>query len=122
MDKLLFVFFGLSFLFGCGGGEEEDSLLRIANDADEDFRITQIRFLGYASNYLNIQYGESLTFDLNNGLSLGSSNMNIDITYTCDSQKWSSTFAINLNEGSTSSFDFVKCSSTADDCRSVCLE
>jgi hypothetical protein len=121
MDKLLFVFFGLSFLFGCGG-EEEDSLLRITNDADEDFRITQIRFLGHASNYLNIQHGESLTFDLSDGLSLGSSNMNIDITYTCDSQEWISTFAVILNEGSTSSFDFVKCSSTADDCRSVCLE
>ena len=117
MHKLLFVFFGLSFLLGCVGGEEEDSLLRITNDANENFRITQIRFLGYASNYLNIQYGESLTFDLSDGLSLGSSNMNIDITYTCDSQDWSSTFAINLNEGSTSSFDFVKCSSTADDCR-----
>ena len=122
MDKLLFVFFGLSFLFGCGGGEEEDSLLRITNDADEDFRITLIRFSGYASNCLNIQHGQSVTFDLSDGLSLSSSNMNIDITYTCDSEEWTSTFAINLNEGSTSSFDFVKCSSVADDCRSVCLE
>ena len=120
MKKLLLLFALL--LFACSGGDDNDSLLRITNDANEDFRVTQISFVGYEFSDLNIQYGESQTYNLSDGLSVGSSNININISYICGPNGWTSTFNVDLIEGSTTSFDFVMCTSTAAYCRSVCLE
>ena len=75
--------------------DDDDSLLRITNNTNEDFRITQISFVGYEFSDLNIQYGESQTYNLSDGLSVGSSNININISYICGSNGWTSSFNVD---------------------------
>jgi len=120
MKKLLLLLLFIP-LMTCSD-DDDDSLLRITNNTNEDFRITQISFVGYEFSDLNIQYGESQTYNLSDGLSVGSSNININISYICGSNGWTSSFNVDLTEGSTTSFNFLICPSTAGYCRSVCLE
>ena len=120
MKKLLFLLLFIP-LISCSD-DDNDSLLRITNDANEDFRMTQISFAGYEFSDLNVQYGESQTFTLSEGLSVGSSNININTTYWCGSQRWTSSHTVDLNEGSTTSLSFVydpDCG--VGYCRAVCL-
>ena len=119
MRKAIYLFLTV-LIVACSG--DGDSSLRIINDANEDFRITKISMVGYEFSPLNIQFGESQTFNLSDGLSVGSSNININITAFCGDRNWTSSFAIDLIEGSTSTFNFIDCPTSNGYCRSVCLE
>ena len=66
------------------------STLKITNDTNEDFIFTQISFGSYTFSNLNLQYGESQVFNLNDGLNgvALTTLMGVSITYVCSSQEW----------------------------------
>ena len=86
MKKLLFL--SALLIFACS--IDDDSTLKITNDTNEDFIFTQISFGSYAFSNLNLQYGESQVFNLNDGLNgvAGTTLMGVSITYVCSSQEW----------------------------------
>ena len=86
MKKLLFL--STLLIFACS--IDDDSTLKITNDTNEDFIFTQISFGSYAFSNLNLQYGESQVFNLNDGLNgvAGTTLMGVSITYVCSSQEW----------------------------------
>ena len=85
--KKLFLLSAL-LIFACS--IDDDSTLKITNDTNEDFIFTQISFGSYAFSNLNLQYGESQVFNLNDGLNgvAGTTLMGVSITYVCSSQEW----------------------------------
>ena len=87
MKKLLFL--SALLIFACSI-DNNDSTLKITNDTNEDFIFTQISFGSYAFSNLNLQYGESQVFNLNDGLNgvAGTTLMGVSITYVCSSQEW----------------------------------
>ena len=119
MKKLLLL--SALLIFACSS-DDNDSLFMITNNTNEDFIINHISFMGYEFSDLNIQYGESQTYNLSDGLSGSSSNININIGYLCDTNVWNSTFNIDLIEGSTTSYEFIPCASISPYCIGVCLE
>ena len=86
MKKLLFL--STLLIFACS--IDDDSTLKITNDTNEDFIFTQISFGSYEFSNLNLQYGESQVFNLNDGLNgvAGTTLMGVSITYVCSSQEW----------------------------------
>ena len=86
MKKLLFL--SALLIFACS--IDDDSTLKITNDTNEDFIFTQISFGSYEFSNLNLQYGESQVFNLNDGLNgvAGTTLMGVSITYVCSSQEW----------------------------------
>ena len=86
MKKLLFL--STLLIFACS--IDDDSTLKITNDTNEDFIFTQISFGSYAFSNLNLQYGESQVFNLNDGLNgvALTTLMGVSITYVCSSQEW----------------------------------
>ena len=68
MKKLLFL--SALLIFACSI-DNNDSTLKITNDTNEDFIFTQISFGSYVFSNLNLQYGESQVFNLNDGLNGG---------------------------------------------------
>ena len=120
MKKLLLL--SALLILACSSDDDNDSLFMITNNTNEDFIITHISFMGHEFSDLNIQYGESQTYNLSNGLSVGLSNININIGYFCDTNVWNSTFNIDLIEGSTASYEFIPCASISAYCIGVCLE
>ena len=87
MKKLLFL--SALLIFACSI-DNNDSTLKITNDTNEDFIFTQISFGSYEFSNLNLQYGESQVFNLNDGLNgvAGTTLMGVSITYVCSSQEW----------------------------------
>ena len=87
MKKLLFL--SALLIFACSI-DNNDSTLKITNDTNEDFIFTQISFGSYAFSNLNLQYGESQVFNLNDGLNgvALTTLMGVSITYVCSSQEW----------------------------------
>ena len=87
MKKLLFL--STLLIFACSI-DNNDSTLKITNDTNEDFIFTQISFGSYEFSNLNLQYGESQVFNLNDGLNgvAGTTLMGVSITYVCSSQEW----------------------------------
>jgi len=87
MIKLLFL--SALLIFACSI-DNNDSTLKITNDTNEDFIFTQIRFGSYEFSNLNLQYGESQVFNLNDGLNgvALTTLMGVSITYVCSSQEW----------------------------------
>ena len=67
MKKLLLLLLFIPLTFACSD-DDNDSRLTITNDAGENFRITRIGFAGYEFSDLNIQSGQSQTFNLIDGL------------------------------------------------------
>ena len=88
MKKLLLL--SALLIFACSIIDNNDSTLKITNDTNEDFIFTQISFGSYAFSNLNLQYGESQVFNLNDGLNgvAGTTLMGVSITYVCSSQEW----------------------------------
>ena len=86
MKKLLFL--SALLIFACS--IDDDSTLKITNDTNEDFIFTQISFGSYEFSNLNLQYGESQVFNLNDGLNgvALTTLMGVSITYVCSSQEW----------------------------------
>ena len=86
MKKLLFL--STLLIFACS--IDDDSTLKITNDTNEDFIFTQISFGSYEFSNLNLQYGESQVFNLNDGLNgvALTTLMGVSITYVCSSQEW----------------------------------
>ena len=100
MKKLLFL--SALLIFACSI-DNNDSTLKITNDTNEDFIFTQISFGSYAFSNLNLQYGESQVFNLNDGLNgvAGTTLMGVSITYVCSSQEWAlPPKTVNFDEGS----------------------
>ena len=133
MKKLLLLLLFIPLISCFDDDDNKDSLLTIANSANEDFIITQIAFTVISQVYefsdLDIQYGQSQTYNLGPNLSSGPSTnpnvpslgfVNMNITYSCGSQGWTSTRLVNLNEGSTTLFSLVGCFAS-EYCRRVCL-
>ena len=123
MKKLLLLLLFIPLAFACSD-DDNDSRLTITNDAGEDFRITQIGFVGYEFTDLNIQNGQSKTFNLIDGLINigGTSLVNVNITYICGSVGWTKSSDVYWGEESTTSLGFVfdaNCGSGY--CRKVCL-
>ena len=87
MKKLLFL--SALLIFACSI-DNNDSTLKITNDTNEDFIFTQISFGSYEFSNLNLQYGESQVFNLNDGLNgvALTTLMGVSITYVCSSQEW----------------------------------
>ena len=87
MKKLLLL--SALLIFACSI-DNSDSTLKITNDTNEDFIFTQISFGSYAFSNLNLQYGESQVFNLNDGLNgvALTTLMGVSITYVCSSQEW----------------------------------
>ena len=87
MKKLLLL--SALLIFACSI-DNNDSTLKITNDSNEDFIFTQISFGSYEFSNLNLQYGESQVFNLNDGLNgvAGTTLMGVSITYACSSQEW----------------------------------
>jgi len=123
MKKLLLLLLFIPLAFACSD-DDTDSRLTITNDAGTNFRITRIGFAGYEFSDLNIQSGQSQTFNLIDGLINidGTSLINVNTTYICGSQGWTKSSSVNWGEGSTTSLSFVfdtNCGSGT--CRKVCL-
>ena len=123
MKKLLFLLLFIPLAFTCSD-DDNDSRLTITNDAGENFRITRLGFIGYEFTDLNIQHGQSKTFNLIDGLINigGTSLVNVNITYICGSQGWTKSSDVYWGEESTTSLSFVYDSDCGSGtCRKVCL-
>ena len=102
------------------------STLKITNDTNEDFIFTQISFGSYTFSNLNLQYGESQVFNLNDGLNgvAGSSLMPVNITYVCSSQELALPLNIvDFDKGSqtTITLTYETDCSDSEYCTGVCL-
>ena len=125
MKKLLFL--SALLIFACSI-DNNDSTLKITNDSNEDFIFTQISFGSYAFSNLNLQYGESQVFNLNDGLNGGiadTSLMGVYITYVCSSQEWALPGAniVDFDRGSQTIITLTYETDCGDSeyCTSVCL-
>ena len=124
MKKLLLL--SALLIFACSI-DNNDSTLKITNDTNEDFIFTQISFGSYAFSNLNLQYGESQVFNLNDGLNggiAGSSLMGVSITYVCSSQEWAlPPNIVDFDSGSQTTITLTYDTDCGDSeyCTSVCL-
>ena len=124
MKKLLLL--SALLIFACSI-DNNDSTLKITNDTNEDFIFTQISFGSYAFSNLNLQYGESQVFNLNDGLNggiAGSSLMGVSITYVCSSQEWAlPPNIVDFDRGSQTIITLTYETDCGDSeyCTSVCL-
>ena len=124
MKKLLFL--SALLIFACSI-DNNDSTLKITNDTNEDFIFTQISFGSYAFSNLNLQYGESQVFNLNDGLNgvAGTTLMGVSITYVCSSQEWAlpGVNIVDFDRGSQTNITLTYETNCGDSeyCTSVCL-
>ena len=123
MKKLLFL--STLLIFACS--IDDDSTLKITNDTNEDFIFTQISFGSYEFSNLNLQYGESQVFNLNDGLNgvAGTTLMGVSITYVCSSQEWAlpGVNIVDFDRGSQTIITLTYETDCGDSeyCTSVCL-
>jgi hypothetical protein len=126
MKKLLYLF--LAITVGCSSGDDSSSngvlsQLTIRNNTNSDFKINEISFVGYNFTDLNILNSQSQTFILEDGFVGGTSNININLRYTCGGMGWIMSDSVNFIEGDETSIEFVQCASGGSGyCREVCLE
>ena len=124
MKKLLLL--SALLIFACSI-DNNDSTLKITNDSNEDFIFTQISFGSYAFSNLNLQYGESQVFNLNDGLNgvAGTTLMGVSITYVCSSQEWAlpGVNIVDFDRGSQTIITLTYETDCGDSeyCTSVCL-
>ena len=75
----------------------------ITNNINEDFTLTKLSFYPYEFSNLNLQYGESQMYNLDEGLSYvneGTTAITVYVTYMCGSESWSAINTIDGDEGS----------------------
>ena len=123
MKKLLLL--SALLIFACSI-DNNDSTLKITNDTNEDFIFTQISFGSYAFSNLNLQYGESQVFNLNDGLNgvALTTLMGVSITYVCSSQEWAlPPNIVDFDSGSQTTITLTYDTDCGDSeyCTDVCL-
>jgi hypothetical protein len=125
MRKLLF-FVLAGIVISCGavdGDNNQSSQLTVFNNANSDFTLTEISFVGYNFSDLNILFGQSQTFSLDDGFVGGTSNININVNFRCGPNGWAMSDSVNFNEGSETLVEFIQCSEGGSGyCREVCLD
>lgn len=99
------------------------SQLTLRNNTNSDFKINEISFVGYNFTDLNILNSQSQTFILEDGFVGGTSNININVGFTCGARGWIMSDFVNFIEGDETSIEFVQCASGGSGyCRAVCLD
>ena len=130
MKKLPYIFLALSLMFGCSD-DNKDSTLVLLNNINEDFTLTQLSFYGYEFSDLNLQYGESHEYTLNEGLSFvneGETVITVSVNYMCSSETWTAINAIDFNEGSQTTISLtydMNCggiTNASGYCSDVCIQ
>tara|TARA_B100000767_G_C19536287_1_gene438770 strand:+ start:189 stop:578 length:390 start_codon:yes stop_codon:yes gene_type:complete len=129
MKKILLLLLFIPLVFTCS--DDKDSTLMITNNINEDFTLTQLSFYGYEFSNLNLQYGESQMYNLDEGLSYvdeSTTTITVNITYMCDSESWTAINAIDFDEGSqttitlTYDMDCGGITNTSGYCSGICIQ
>jgi hypothetical protein len=120
--KVKFLMFLTILLFACSSDEQQTPSLTIVNNSNTDKVITNVRLVGYEFSQLNIEFGSSQTFILDEGMSGGYTNINVEINFTCGARGWSASESVNFNDGDATTMNFLHCFSTAGYCRGVCFD
>ena len=108
MKKLSLLIFAF-ILFSCGG-EKNDPLmfpsLTITNQHDI-LSIEEVSLTGYKFESLSINFNQSKTFRLSDGINGGMNNVNIVIKYGCGGRGWTKNTSVNFSNGNDTSITIV---------------
>ena len=132
MKKILLLLLFIPLLFTCSDDDDDkDSTLMITNNINEDFTLTQLSFDSYVFPDLNLQYGESQVYTLNEGLIGGMQDttiITVNITYMCGSESWTAINTIDFDKGSQTSvtltydMDCDGITNTSGYCSGICIQ
>lgn len=121
--KLKFLTFLTIMLFACSSSDEQEPpSLTIVNNSNTDKVITNVSLVGYEFSNLNIEFGSSQTFILDEGMSGGYTNINVNISFRCGGRGWNASESVNFNDGDVTIMNFLHCDSTLGYCRGVCFD
>ena len=130
MKNVLFILFLVPLVFSCSD-DDNISTLMITNNINEDFTLTKLSFYAYEFSNLNLQYGESQMYNLDEGLSYvneGTTAITVYVTYMCGSESWSAINTIDFDEGSqtaiilTYDMDCGGITNASGYCSDVCIQ
>lgn len=121
--KAKFLIFLTMLLFACNSDDEQKPpSLIIVNNSNTDKIITRVMLVGYEFSNLNIEFGSSQTFSLEEGMSGGYTNINVDISFYCGARSWGASESVDFNDEDETTINFLHCyDSSVGYCRSVCF-
>ena len=109
MKKLIILLLFIPLISCSDSASNKDSTLMITNSSDASFTFNQISFCDYEFSNLDLKYGESQTYNLNNlprcGAA-GSTMIAVQIIYKCGGEAWTSNALIDFDKGSQTSINF----------------
>ena len=104
------------FLFACSGSEDEfTTTMTIVNDRVDE-SITRVSLVGYDFSSINIQFGQSKKFVLEDGINGGYDDVNVNFETLCYGTRYGISKSFIFWEGNNTTITLIDCPDPACDC------
>lgn len=90
-----------------GNDENAFPYLSIKNQSTESRLVIRVGLVGYDFNDLRIENGESIIFELNNGMPAGHNDVNVNATYVQASRNFTTSLKVDFTKGDTTVLRFI---------------